>query len=198
MQNRELTAVASSISSTSLVRRVLGHTTVLCHLDKVESTVQATRKVGDVHIKSELLIEKVEHLVSLVVLHQVCARANVDLPAIGDEVKLERVSASGNTIGALIVGTIKGAVCSTCHVIWAKGAIPGVAGIAVCRPRGRMHPSPVGVNHDLAIDSGAAVFGSALLPSERWVSLSLKGSDLLRLDGSEDGKESSSTIHLGE
>lgn len=112
-------AVASSVGSTSLVSRVLGQTTVGVHRDEVQSSVQTTlsyvslstcrhwktgfatyRKVGDIHVKSELLAQQLEHLVLSGRCHEVGTRANVGAAAVlGNKVQGEGVAARRNTVG---------------------------------------------------------------------------------------------------
>ena len=90
-------AVASTVLSTSLVGCVLGETTILSHLDEVQSTVETAGEVGHVDIEGEFLVEEGEHLVVGVVLHQVDTRADVGA---GNELERERVAAGRDTVGA--------------------------------------------------------------------------------------------------
>ena len=126
-----LTAVARSVLGTGLVGGVLGHTTVLVHLDEVEGAIQATGEVGNVNVKGEFLVEKIEHLVVRVVRHEVCTRTNVLAGALSNKVKLECVAAAGDTVGPCVVSTVEGAVGSAGGVVGAKSRVPGVASVAV-------------------------------------------------------------------
>jgi len=54
--------VTSSVLGTGLVVGVLGHTTILGHLNKVESTVETTGELRDIDIKRKFLVVGVEHL----------------------------------------------------------------------------------------------------------------------------------------
>ena len=70
-------AVTGTVFGTSLVGGVLRHATVLGHLREVQSTIETAGKVGDVHIKGELAVQKLEHLVVAVILHEVDAGTDV-------------------------------------------------------------------------------------------------------------------------
>ena len=86
--------------STSLVVALVD-ATVGGHLDKVEGTVQTARKLGDVDVKGELLVDEVEHLVLGVRLHEIGTRTNVaGERALGDELEGESVVAGSDTISA--------------------------------------------------------------------------------------------------
>lgn len=59
-----------------------------------------------------------------------------------------------------------------------------------------MDPTPVGVNHDLAVLRGACIFARALLPSHGRVRLCLVCPDLLATDKDPEGEENCKTaIH---
>ncbi|KAH8628406.1 exoglucanase [Alternaria alternata] len=63
---------------------------------------------------------------------KVCSRTDVRrIRALGDELQLQRVTASGNAICATVIGTVDGTVSSTCFVVWAGRRIPFIACIAV-------------------------------------------------------------------
>ena len=92
-------AVTSSVLGTSLVVALVD-TTVGSHLNKVESTVQAARQLGDVDVEGELLADEVEHLVLGVALHEVGTRTNVGrVRALGDELEGQRIAAGSDTVG---------------------------------------------------------------------------------------------------
>lgn len=92
-------AVSSSVLGTSLVVALVD-TTVGSHLNKVESTVQTARQLGDVDVEGELLADEVEHLVLGVALHEVGTRTNVSrVRALGDELEGQRVAAGSDTVG---------------------------------------------------------------------------------------------------
>ena len=121
-------AVSSSELGTSLVVGELGHATVSLHLGEVEGTVQATRKLGNIDVKSELLVEELEDLVAGVGIHEINPRAHVGraISAAGHEFQAQRVARIGNAVGALIVCAIKSTVCGTGFAIGTKGSIPAV------------------------------------------------------------------------
>ena len=104
-------AVTSSVLGTSLVGRVFRHTTISVHLNEVHSTVQTTGQLGHVNVEGELLVEKVEHLVPLVGVHEVDTRANVlAVRVAGDELQSESIAAGGDTVGGRVLSTLKLAV----------------------------------------------------------------------------------------
>lgn len=93
-------AVTSSVLGTGLVVALV-QATVGSHLDEVESTVQTARKLGDIDVESELLTNKVEHLVLGVGLHEIGTRTNVaGVLSLGDELEGQSVTAGGDTVGA--------------------------------------------------------------------------------------------------
>lgn len=113
--------VASTVLSTSLVAIVLGQATVGVHGNEVQSSVQAARQPGGIHVEGELLVEQLEHLISAFVLHQEQTGANVGT---GDEAQGQSVTIGGGTVSAFIVGTIQSTVGGTGLVIGAEGFIP--------------------------------------------------------------------------
>ena len=96
---RAVQSGTSSVLGTSLVVALVD-TTVGSHLNKVESTVQTARQLGDVDVEGELLADEVEHLVLGVALHEVGTRTNVSrVRALGDELEGQRVAAGSDTVG---------------------------------------------------------------------------------------------------
>lgn len=141
-------AVASSVLGTSLVGAILGCTTISIHLREVERAIKAARKVGDVNVKSELLIEEVENLVVAVVCHEVHTRTNVCLLALSDEFHGERITASGDTVCATVVSTIERTVLGASRVVGAQSLVPGVTGVAVSGITRGVRPAPIRVEYD--------------------------------------------------
>ena len=69
--------VSSAVGWASLVTRVV-ETSVLLHLNKVQSTIQTTGELGHVHVECELLVLQSEHVISLArLVQQVCPGADV-------------------------------------------------------------------------------------------------------------------------
>lgn len=95
--------VSGSVLGTGLVARVFRHATIGIHSHKVQSTVQTARKVRDIHIEGELVVQQVEMLIRLVILHKVQTRANVGT---GDEAELKLGSRSSDTVCTRVIGTI--------------------------------------------------------------------------------------------
>lgn len=113
--------VSSAVLCTGLVPFVLGHSAIGIHGREVQSAVQPTGEVRDVHVKGEFLAQQVKHLIRAVVLHQV--QAGTDVGA-GDELQCQRVSISGYAVGCLVVCPVQGAVLGTCLVIGAESSVP--------------------------------------------------------------------------
>lgn len=194
-------AVAGTVLSTSLVASVGSHATISLHLGEVERAVKTARKVGDVNIESELLVEGLEHLVVRVVLHKVDTRTDVFLCALGDEFESEGVAAGGDTVGTRVVSTVKGTVSSTSLAIGAKASVPFIAGIAVSVTAGGMEPTPVGIESNLSGGySRAAARLGALLPGKRRVGFSGGSTSLLTKSnsGERKGEESDPGEHFEE
>lgn len=155
-------AVTSSVLGTSLVGAVAGLATVLVHGDEVEGAVQAASDVVDIDIKGELVAKEVEHLVVVVILHEVETAADVGAVWTNShELEVELAAARGDSVGARVVGTIETALGGARLPIGAEGLVPGVSAVAVGGAVGAMGPSPVGVNHDRSADVVAAA-GCAL------------------------------------
>ena len=193
-------AVSSSVLGTSLVSWELGQATVGVHLGEVESTVQTARKVGNIDVEGELLVEKLEHLVGRVACHEVDTRTDVLLGRSGHELEGESVAAGGDAVGTRVVGTVESAVGRTGNTVGAESGIPGVSSVAVGGSRGRVEPAPVGVEDDLAGGLGSTpATGGALLPGQGRVGLSRKSADLLTAHHGDEREsdESGFVEHFG-
>lgn len=204
-------AVTSSILGTGFVVVILAQATVGVHRCEVESTVQTAREVRDVNVKGELIVEEIEGLVCLVVLHKVHTRANI---LTGDKCQGQRVTSGRDTIGTLVVGAINRAVRSARLIVRAKRLIPLfgivswelghliqttclVTSVAVGGVVDRVSPTPVGVEHDGTRDLSARSAGFASLPCQGGVSFLLQSTCLLGpRNGQEGREEKSSLIHI--
>lgn len=186
-------AVTGTVLGTSLVGWVLGHTTVLVHLDKVQGSVDTARGVGDIDIKGELLTDGVEHVVVGVVLQQVDTRTNVGSRRSGHELQGDSIAAGGDTVGTGVIGALKSAVSSARGVVWAEGAVELVAGVAVVELVGSIvsEPTPVGVDDDLGVLGGTAARASTGVRGQRRMGLSSDGPRLLGRDVCDEGGEKS-------
>lgn len=156
-------AVAGSILGTSLVARVLGHTTISGHLDEVDGAVKATGEVRHVDVKGEFLVLELEDVVGGVAGHKVDTGTNVGT---GDELQCESVTAGGDAVGAGIVSTIERAVLGTCSAIRAQGGVPSVAGVAVSKAGRGVEPAPVRVEDDGCLCGRTATALRAFLRGE--------------------------------
>jgi hypothetical protein len=93
--------VSSTVCCTSLVGREPRGSTIGVHLGEVKRTVETATKVGHVNVEGELLVEQLQHLISLVGgVHEINTRANIGLRTLGNEVEAQRIAASCNTISA--------------------------------------------------------------------------------------------------
>ena len=72
-----------------------------------------------------------EHVVVGGVVHKVQTRSDVDAGAGGNEVEAERAPRRSDTIGARIIGTVKGAVFGTRSRVGTKGGVPCVTSVAI-------------------------------------------------------------------
>ena len=117
---------------------------------------------------------------------------------LGHELERERISASGDTIGLSVFGTLNGTVCWKWSVmsrgyddisltpqaslaIRACGCVPLVSIIAVGITALDVKPAPIGIDDDLTVDIGAAVssLASAAFPVHLGMNLALLGTDQL-------------------
>jgi len=184
-------AVTSSVFGTSLIGWVLGHTTILVHLDKVDGAVKTARKVADINVKCNFLVQWLEHEVGGIGLHQVDTRSNVGARRLGNELESEGITAGGDTVDTRVIGTFKSAVGGAGDIVRAKSFVPGVTSIAVGKAGSAVKPSPVGVNDNLCALGNATTRDCALVRSESWVGLSSVGTNLLGADVGNEGREKS-------
>ncbi len=140
--------VARSIACTGLVRRVLRLAAIFVHGDKVDSAVKTTRKLRNVHVEGELLILQAEHLVIVLVLHQVHARTDVFLLRRGNKFESESVAAGRDTISAGVVCAVKSAIRSASGVVRAGRRVPRISRVAIGIVVSDVKPAPVGVKHN--------------------------------------------------
>ena len=146
-------AVARAQLGARGVAGVLALAAVLVHLHKVEGTVEAAREVGDVDVEGELFVLELEHLVVLVVLHQVRPRAHVlGVGALHDEREINGIAARLDAVGVLVllVRAFEDAALGARLRVRAQRRIPLVAMVAVCGLTIFVDPPPVGVDSDLA------------------------------------------------
>lgn len=95
--------VSSSVLGTGLVGRVFRHATIGIHSHKVQSTVQTAGEVRHIDIEGELVVQQVELLICLIILHEVQTRANIRA---GDEAELKLGSRGSDTVSACVIGSI--------------------------------------------------------------------------------------------
>lgn len=80
--------VPSPVFRTSLVVWVLGETTIRIHPHEEESCIESAREIRNVHVKSELFVPQIEHLVVGVVSHEVHPRADIGgVMVLGDKLE---------------------------------------------------------------------------------------------------------------
>lgn len=185
-------AVTSTILGTSLVVWETRLSSILVHLDEVESTVETARKLGDIDIEGELLVQELEHVVLVGAGHEVDTGTDVGtILMLGNKLQAQAVSGGGDTVGLRVLDTLNSTVLGASLTRGADGGIPLVSVVAVLVVSDLVGPSPVGVERDLGLDSGAARL-CASLDWEGGVGLSIVLTDLLsgNLDGTEgEGEE---------
>jgi hypothetical protein len=184
---RELT---SSIFGTGGVVALV-ETTVGGHLNKVQSTVQTARKLGNINIEGEFLSDDVEHLVFGVGLHEVGSGSDVGgVGALCNELEGKSISAGADTVGARVVSAIDSTCLRTSGTVFARGSIPCIVRIAVRVAGSNVGPSPVGIDgNGTALGCArTASCSSTGLPGHLRVGFGLLLTDLLSAGGSEEGE----------
>jgi len=170
--------VSSTILGTGLVAGVERSTTILGHADEVKSTVQATRKMRHIDIECELLVQETEHLVVGVIGHEEHAGSDVSVCTLGDKVESQGIASGGSSICSGVVSTIELAVCCASSVGRAECWVPGIASVAV-GTSGRVQPTPVMIEDDLASNGRARTIGGTCLPCKGRVNFRSQSTDLL-------------------
>lgn len=133
------------------------------HRREVNSTVETAGKVIDFYIHGELLVLEIEHLVVVVIGHEVHTRPDVLLLALSDELEGEGGAGSGNSIGGLVVGSVQSAVLGAGGGGTTQSCVPGVSGVAVSEAGRRVQPAPVCIEHDRRLHVRATTAGGASL-----------------------------------
>mmetsp|Transcript_56213 Transcript_56213/g.119669 ORF Transcript_56213/g.119669 Transcript_56213/m.119669 type:complete len:508 (-) Transcript_56213:79-1602(-) len=171
-------AIAGSVLGARGVGRA--HVALGVHLDKVEGAVQTACELTGIDGECELLVQELEHLVGVVVLHQVQPGAVVvRILSLGHELQVDRVPTGAHTIGGFIVGAFDAALAGAGLAIRAKALIP-LVGVEVAVLAGDVGPSPVRVDGKTLFLVLASRIGIALLNGESGMHLGLHGSWLLR------------------
>ena len=117
--------------------------------------------------------------------------------SLGDELQGQSVAASRGTVGALVLGSVHGAVRRAGRRIRADGSVPLVARVAVGVTTDIVEPAPVSVDGDLAVDGRAAAGGCALLPGHLGMRLGRLLADGLARDRPSGGQGSHDSCSLG-
>jgi len=133
--------VAGTESGASLVKR--RETTIRRHLREVQGTVEGTWNVRHVDVKGELLVQNMEVLILCSVIEEVYTRATVT------EDQVERIAASSDSICAIVIGSVYGAVGSAGSCVRAEGLVEtgGVASLTASS----VHPTVVGIEDNSSI-----------------------------------------------
>lgn len=191
MRALSITVTSTVLRASFVAGRVGRGTTIGLHLGEVQSSVQPARKLRDINVESEFLVEQLEHLVLAIgAVHEIDTRPNVGRElALRDELVLERGSPGGDTIGARIVRAFKSAVLCARLGVGAVLVNPVVSIVAVRITIDVVEPAPVGIEHNGASNVAAGALRGTPLPGELRVGLLLQGANLLASDGnSEEGK----------
>jgi hypothetical protein len=124
--------ITSSVLRTGLVARELGETPIGVHLRKVEGTIKTTRKVRDIDVESELLVENLEKFVLTIAVHEVNTGTDV-LPVrvVRHEFESDRIARDADTIGTRVIRAFDSTVRRAGLAIGANGGVPCVSGVAV-------------------------------------------------------------------
>ena len=157
-----------------------------------------TDELGNVDVKRKFLVLQIEGLVSGIrLVHEVDSGSDI---AASLELQTQGAAGCLDAVGTRVVGAIERAVLRTGDSIGAKGLVPGVAGVAVGRSRGRMEPTPVSVKDDALSLGCASTTGTAGRDGERGVLLRSKCTGLLSLydrTQSEGGEGEGEGRHAG-
>lgn len=168
----------STVLGAGFVTRVLSHTAILVHSNKVESRVEAALNSRQVNIEGKLVIHEGKHLVLGSAVHEVEARADVGtVLVLRYEFQCKGITASRGAVGSTIISTFKLALGSAIGSRTA-GVGPLVTVVTVFVV-GSMQPAPVGVNDNLGADCGTRRLARALLPRQLRVRFSLLLANLL-------------------
>ena len=161
--------VSNAILGTSFISGVSGHSTIGIHGHEVKRAIKTARKIGDIHVEGELVVQKVELRIRGISVHEIQTRTDIGgISSNSDECKLQRVSARSSAVCSCIIGSLKSAVGGASCVIWAESCIPGVSGVAV-RSRAAcsiVYPAPIGIDNNFSLLGSAATRSSALLPRQ--------------------------------
>ena len=152
--------------------------------------------MGDIYVEGEFLVKEVKFLVSGVVGHEVGTGTDVQLLAVCKEVELEGIARGGDAVCSRVVCTIERTIGRAGNIVRAKRSVPCVSRVAVGVSRCGVDPSPVRVEHNLAVDGCAGILSSTFLPGDGGVDLGGISADLLGLDGSKDREKSSVSVHF--
>ena len=92
--------VSRTITSTSTIFPFIG-VSPFVHFDKIKGTINTARKIARVHIKCELAVLQIEHVVRIGWVHEVGARTHVGHPSrrFSNEIKGEGITLSVDAIG---------------------------------------------------------------------------------------------------
>lgn len=84
---------------------------LLWHGHEVKCAVQTAVQRREIHVKGELVADKLKHLIVVRVLHQVHARADVRrVLALGNVLERHGVAAGGHSVSLRVVGALESAV----------------------------------------------------------------------------------------
>ena len=126
-------AVSCTVPSTSSVGRVRAHATVRLHGHEIQSTVDAALDSGEIDIKRELVPSKGEHLVCVLVLHEVETGTNVGaILVLSHERESQSITAGGSTVGGIIGCSFDRAVLRAVSVAGAnRGPVVAVVTVLI-------------------------------------------------------------------
>mmetsp|Transcript_5150 Transcript_5150/g.15221 ORF Transcript_5150/g.15221 Transcript_5150/m.15221 type:complete len:257 (+) Transcript_5150:799-1569(+) len=121
------------------------------HLHEVQRAFEATTQIARVYVDGELAILQLEHLVSILAIHDEDAGPGVRVPVSGFECQLHTVIRviRLDAMGLVVVRTLDAARLRTCRGIGASHWIPRVV-IPVAALAILANPPQIGINHHKA------------------------------------------------
>jgi hypothetical protein len=166
--------ITRSILCSNLITRMSSLPTVLFHFNEVKRTIKSTRKLAHIHIKSELMIEQIEHLIIVGIIHEESPWSNIPrVGALSYEAEFKWVTITKDVIGVLVLllgYSVDSTVLGAGLWVWAKGLLPFVSCVAVwCVCAGFVWPTPITIDCNLPVLWLALTFACALCIGQRWM-----------------------------
>jgi len=141
--------VPSPVFSTSLVMWVLRKTAIRIHPHEEEGPIESAGEIRNVHVKSELFVPQIEHLVTGVVSHEVHPRANIGgVTVLGDEFDGDCAAGRCDPITCAKNCAFQCAVLSAGYGVGTYRRVPRAIRVTGCRALCGVQRAPFGVDGD--------------------------------------------------